>query len=61
MGLVTPPLGACLMIVSSTSGENYWSLAGATLPFILVELFVLFLIIVLPEISLYLPRHMGFI
>lgn len=59
MGLVTPPLGGCLIIVSSTSGVNYWNLARATLPFVLVEIIVLFLIILLPELSLFLPRLMG--
>jgi tripartite ATP-independent transporter DctM subunit len=55
MGLITPPLGGCLVVVSAVTGENYWSLAKATLPFILVEILVLLLIILVPGLSLYLP------
>ena len=61
MGMITPPFGGVLIIVSSVSGENYWSLALATLPFVLVEVVVLLLIILVPELSLYLPRLLGFI
>jgi len=61
MGLITPPLGACLIVVSAVSGENYWILAKATLPFILVEIMVLLLITLVPSVSLYLPRWFGFI
>ena len=61
MGMITPPFGGVLIIVSSVSGENYWSLALATLPFVLIEVVVLLLIILLPELSLYLPRLLGFI
>jgi len=60
-GLITPPLGGCLIIVSAISGENYWTLARAILPFILVEVAVLLLITFIPGISLYLPRLLGFL
>jgi tripartite ATP-independent transporter DctM subunit len=60
MGLITPPLGGCLIIVSAVSGENYWRLAKATLPFIIVEIGILMLITLVPSISLFLPRLLGF-
>lgn len=60
MGLITPPLGGCLIVVSAISGENYWSLARATLPFIVVEVLVLLLITLAPWLSLGLPRLLGF-
>lgn len=60
MGLITPPLGGCLIIVSTISGESYWSLARATLPFIIVEMVVLLIITLFPSISLFLPRLLGF-
>ncbi len=59
MGLITPPLGGCLIVVSAISGENYWKLAKAILPFIFVELIVLLVITLFPSISLYLPRVLG--
>jgi TRAP-type C4-dicarboxylate transport system permease large subunit len=61
MGLVTPPWGVSLIVVSAVTGENYWTLAKATIPFILVEFNVLLLITLVPSISLYLPGILGFI
>jgi tripartite ATP-independent transporter DctM subunit len=61
MGLITPPLGGCLIVVSAISGENYWTLARATLPFILVEVLTLLIITLFPPLSLYLPRLLGFV
>lgn len=59
MGLITPPLGACLIVVSAVTGENYWSLAKSTLPFIWVEILVLLFIILVPGVSLYLPKLLN--
>jgi len=61
MGLTTPPLGGCLIIVSAVSGENYWQLAKTVLPFIAVEIIVLLIITLVPSLSLFLPRILGFI
>ena len=61
MGLITPPLGGCLIVVSAISGENYWKLARATLPFIGVEIVVLLVITLIPSLSLLLPRVLGFL
>lgn len=59
IGLVTPPIGACLMVISAIAQENYWSLARETLPFVLIEIVVLAVITFIPETVLYLPRLMG--
>jgi tripartite ATP-independent transporter DctM subunit len=61
MGLVTPPWGVSLIVVSAVTGENYWTLAKTTIPFIFVEFMVLLLITLVPSISLYLPGILGFI
>ena len=61
MGVITPPMGACLIVVSAVSAENYWTLAKATLPFVIVEIMVLVLITLVPSVSLSLPRWLGFI
>ena len=55
----TPPLGGCLLIVSAVTGVDYWRLARAVMPFVIVELLVLGLLIFVPEISLAIPRAMG--
>ncbi len=59
IGLVSPPLGGCLLIVSTVTGVNYWKLARAVMPFVLAELVVLGVLVFTPEISLWLPRTLG--
>ncbi len=59
MGMITPPLGGSVMIVSSITGVGYWKLMLALTPFILLEFSVLLLVVYIPEISLFLPRLMG--
>lgn len=61
IGLITPPLGACLLIVSTVTGTNYWKLARAILPFVIVEILVLGLLILVPDITLAIPRYMGLV
>ncbi len=59
IGLVSPPMGGCLLIVSTVTGIGYWQLARAIIPFVIVEILVLALLVAVPEISLALPRAMG--
>lgn len=59
IGLVSPPLGGCLLVVSAVTGTNYWRLARAIVPFVLVEIVVLAILVAFPEISLFIPRAFG--
>ncbi len=59
IGLVSPPLGGCLLVVSAVTKTNYWHLARAVLPFVVVEIGVLAILVAVPEISLWLPRAFG--
>lgn len=59
IGLVSPPLGGCLLVVSTVTKVNYWRLAAAVMPFVIVEIIVLGILIAVPEISLALPRALG--
>lgn len=61
VGLISPPLGGCLLVVSTVTGLNYWRLARAILPFFLAEIVVLALLAYVPELTLWLPRTMGFL
>ncbi len=61
IGLITPPLGGAIMMVSTIAGEGYWSLCRRILPFVVAELVVLLLIALFPELSLALPRALGLI
>ncbi|WP_417712618.1 TRAP transporter large permease [Roseibium aggregatum] len=56
IGLITPPLGKCLVVVSALTSLNYWRLAWATLPFIVVQVLLLLALVYWPAISLTLPR-----
>ncbi len=60
VGLITPPLGKCLVVVSALTSLNYWRLAYAALPFIAVQVLLLMALAYWPEISLILPRMLGF-
>lgn len=59
IGLISPPLGGCLLIVSTVTGTNYWALAARVTPFVILQIAVLILLVMVPEISLALPRAMG--
>jgi TRAP-type C4-dicarboxylate transport system permease large subunit len=59
IGLVSPPLGGCLLVISAVTGVNYWRLAAAVLPFVAVQIAVLAVLVRVPEISLWLPRAFG--
>lgn len=59
IGLVSPPLGGCLLVVSTVTGINYWALARTVIPFVLVEILVLGVLVFVPDISLWLPRQAG--
>jgi len=59
IGLISPPMGGCLLVVSTVTGVNYWKLAWAVIPFVLVEIVVLGLLIAFPQISLALPQAFG--
>ncbi len=61
VGLATPPMGLVLFVASSVSGEKVETIARAILPFLAVEVFVIFLITYIPGISLWIPTVTGFI
>ncbi|GLQ04889.1 TRAP transporter large permease [Sneathiella chinensis] len=61
IGLLTPPLGGVLLILSTVTKINYWQLVRAVLPFLLAELLLLAALILVPDISLALPEALGLI
>ncbi len=61
VGLATPPMGLVLFVASSVSGEKVEAIAKAILPFLLVEIIVIFLITYVPAISMTIPRLTGFV
>ncbi|MEM9853697.1 MAG: TRAP transporter large permease [Pseudomonadota bacterium] len=61
VGLATPPMGLVLFVASSVSREKVETIAKAILPFLAVEVFVIFLITYFPFISMTIPRLTGFV
>lgn len=61
LGLITPPMGGCLLVVSAVTQIDYWALCKAVLPFVLVETLVLVVITFVPELTLFLPRAFGLV
>lgn len=61
VGLATPPMGLVLFVASSVSGEKVETISRAILPFLAVEIVVIFLITYVPAISMTIPRLTGFV
>jgi tripartite ATP-independent transporter DctM subunit len=59
VGLLSPPLGGVILIISTVTGANYWQLIKATFPFFLVEVALLAVLVAVPAISLTLPQWLG--
>lgn len=56
IGLATPPMGLVLFVASSVSGERIENIVRAILPFLAIEIVVIFLITYFPDLVLALPR-----
>lgn len=61
VGLATPPMGLVLFVASSVSGEKIESISKSILPFLAIEVIVIFMITYIPAVSLAIPRYFGFI
>ncbi|NRB35664.1 MAG: TRAP transporter large permease [Rhodobacteraceae bacterium] len=60
VGLATPPMGLVLFVAASVSREKVETIARAILPFLAIEIAVIFLITYFPAISMTIPRLTGF-
>ncbi|MDG1183250.1 MAG: TRAP transporter large permease [Tateyamaria sp.] len=60
VGLATPPMGLVLFVAAAVSKEKVETIAKAILPFLAVEVAVIFLITYVPAISMTIPRLTGF-
>lgn len=61
IGLMTPPYGACLFAATAICDAKIGEMSREALPFLLVNIMVLFLITYLPQIVLFLPKFLGLI
>lgn len=59
IGLMTPPVGASLFVLSSITGERIESITAAMWPFVIAEVAVLFLVAYWPGLTLAVPKMLG--
>lgn len=56
ISLMTPPVGACLFVLSSVTGETLENITKSLWPFILIEVGVLILITYSAELTMFFPK-----
>jgi len=61
VGLLTPPMGLVLFVTSSVSGLRVETISRAVMPFLLVEVAVIFLLTYFPALTLTIPRLFGYV
>ena len=60
IGLVTPPYGLLLFIITAISGAPLRHIIRDTMPFVFAMIVALFIITYVPDTVLWLPRMMGY-
>ncbi|MEO8082156.1 MAG: TRAP transporter large permease [Caldimonas sp.] len=60
IGLITPPVGGVLFVITSVSRLKFEAISRAILPFVLAELVVLACVLLVPQISTTVPLWLGF-
>ena len=60
LGLITPPYGLLLFVMSNISGKSMHAIIREIMPFLLALIAALLLITLVPDISLWLPRQFGY-
>ncbi|MBF0226472.1 MAG: TRAP transporter large permease [Desulfobacterales bacterium] len=61
IGYCTPPMGVSLYITGSIANRDIIYVTKAVIPFLLIQISVLFIITYLPNTFLWLPKMMGFL
>ena len=59
IGLMTPPVGASLFVLSSIANERIERISAAMWPFVIAEVGVLILVAYWPSLTLTVPRMLG--
>lgn len=60
ISLMTPPVGACLFVLSSVTGEKLERIAAKLWPFLIAEMGILFLFAFWSDLAMLMPRWLGF-
>jgi len=56
ISLMTPPVGACLFVMSSVSGERIEAISMSLIPFLVVEVIILFVVAFWEHLTMFIPR-----
>lgn len=56
ISLMTPPVGACLFVLSSVTGERIERIAMSLWPFLLLEIGILFCVAYFERLTMFIPR-----
>jgi TRAP-type C4-dicarboxylate transport system permease large subunit len=60
IGLVTPPMGELVFLIAGVSGIPLAAITRELWTFLIVLIALLFVLIYVPEITLWLPMQMGY-
>ena len=60
IGLITPPYGMLLFVVNGTTGIPIKEIVKEGVPYLIALLMALVVIVVFPELVLWLPRYFGY-
>ncbi len=61
VGLITPPVGVVLYATAAVGKEKFENVVKATMPFIILGFAVVAIVTFIPEVTLFVPRLLGFI
>jgi len=59
ISLMTPPVGACLFVLASVTGEKIERISKSLMPFLAAEIAILFVISFWADLTLFVPRLLG--
>jgi TRAP-type C4-dicarboxylate transport system permease large subunit len=59
ISLMTPPVGACLFVLASVTGERVEAITKSLWPFLIVEVMVLIAIAFWADLTLWVPHLLG--
>lgn len=60
ISLMTPPVGACLFVLASVTGEKVEAITKELWPYILAEVGILLVVAYWSDLTLFIPRLLGF-
>ena len=60
IGLVTPPMGALVFLIAGVSGIRVVDITKELWPFLIVLIALLFVLVYVPQLTLWLPETMGY-